>query len=304
MPKKDKNAVQTNATNNSAYEEERNQALAQAHAVAKHEERSPRCIQDIMAYPYFSLTKQKRTKTLHFVNQTGDIEIKVEGFESYGIANIHDADILLWLSAEIRRHYEHTGEVIYRVLFSPHKMLKQIGRGKGGAQIKRLPKALRRLSRTHVETTVRTEHQEDESGFNWLIGWRTSVNRKTGEPAKLWSATVHPWLVQGIIQDHNILTLNPDYYRLSSGLEKRLYQIARKHAGKQSFGFVIEMETLHAKVGSGDEFRHFAHEVRKIAQEKGCLLDYQVSVIPVEHGNPEKVWFRHESFAVRGLKKG
>jgi plasmid replication initiation protein len=292
---KGKKAVQTTAANNLAYEEERDQALAQAHMVAEHEERNPRCIQDIMAYPYFSLTKQKRTKALHFVNQTGDIEIKVEGIASYGIANIHDADILLWLSAEIRRHYERTGEVIYRVLFSPHKMLKQIGRGKGGAQIKRLPKALKRLSRTHIETTVRTEHQEKASDFSWLIGWHTSVNRQTGEPTKLWSATVHPWLVQGIIQDHNILTLNPDYYRLSSGLEKRLYQIARKHAGKQSFGFVISMETLHAKVGSGGVLKYFARDVRTIAHETGCLLEYRISVVP---DGEEKVWFRHESFEI------
>ena len=269
--------------------------------LADHQERNPRCVQDIMAYPYFALTKQKRTKALHFVNQTGDIEIRVEGFESYGIANIHDADILLWLATEIRRHYERTGEVIYRVLFSPHKMLKQIGRGKGGAQIKRLPRALKRLSTTHIETTIRTEHQEDARGFHWLSGWHTSVNRKTGEPTKLWSATVSGWLVQGIIQDHNILTLNPDYYSLTSGLEKRLYQIARKHAGKQSFGFVMSMETLHAKVGSGDELRHFAHEVRRIAKEHGHLLDYQLSVVPSE--DQEKVWFRHESFDVKGLKK-
>ncbi len=264
--------------------------------VAEHHERNPRCIQDIMAYPYFALSKRRRIKPMHFASAKGDIEIKIHGLPEFGIASIYDADILLWLATEVRRQYEKTGTINRTVFFNPRTMLKQIGKSKGGRQMDTLKSALLRLSTNFIRTTVRTEHQRKEGGFHWLDNWTTAEDRKTGEPNGLWSTTLNDWLVQGIVQDRNILTLNPAYFRMSSGLEKRLYQIARKHAGMQQFGMHITMESLHAKTGSGDTIKQFAWEVRNIAKEKGSLLDYAVSVD--QYGDTEKVWFRHQSFVL------
>ena len=262
--------------------------------VADHQERNPRCIQDIMAYPYFALSKRRRIKPMQFVSTKGDIEIKVQGLADYGIASIYDADILLWLAAEIRRHYEKTGEARRIVQFRPRVMLKQLGRSKGGKQMQNLLSALERLKTTYIRTSVRQEHQKKEGGFSWIDSWFTAEDRSTGTPP-LWSVTVSDWLFQGILQDHNILTLNPGYYRLAGGLEKRLYQIARKHAGMQQFGNFITMEALYSKAGSGDELKYFARQVREIA-DRGFLLDYAVSA--GHHGSTEKIWFRHQSFLI------
>lgn len=263
--------------------------------IADHRERNPRCIQDIMAYPYFSLAKRKRVAPLVFSSPANDIEITVHGLPDYGLASIYDADILLWLTAEIRRHYEKGGLIERKVHFNPRTMLNQIGKAKGGRQIDTLKNALIRLSTNFVHTTVRTEHQKQEGGFHWIDNWTTATDQDGEEPTGLWSATLNEWLVQGIVQDNNILTLNPAYYRLTSGLEKRLYQIARKHAGKQAHGTFITMVALHAKAGSGDTLKQFAYEVRCMAREKGCILDYNLKVS--YHDDVEKVWFRHESFA-------
>lgn len=281
------------ATNELETDEEREQALAKALMIAEHQERNPRCVQDIMAYPYFSLTKQKRTKPMRFANKEQNIRIEVHGLEIHGIANIHDADLLLWFSAEVRRHYEKTGRITHRIFYNPRKMLVEIGRGKGGMQIKRLQESLERLVSTYIHTTVRTEHQEKKGGFHWLDSWTSSEDNKTGEPKNFWSVSMSDWLIQGIIQDTNILTLNTDYYALTSGLEKRLYQIARKHAGKQNFGAVMTMDTLYKKTGSSEDTRKFAYKVRELAREKGSLLDYNISVVP-DKGS-EKVWFGHNS---------
>jgi len=288
-----KKAAQTDATNELEYEEERNQALAQAPMVAEHHKRNPRCIQDILAYPYFTLTKQKRTKPMRFFNEEQNVRIEIHGIEINGIANIHDADLLLWFSAEVRRHYEKTGQITHRIFYNPRKMLVEIGRGKGGMQINRLQESLERLVSTYVRTTVRTEHQKGKGGFHWLDYWKGSQDNKTGEPKNLWSVGMSEWLIQGIIQDTNILTLHPGYYSLTSGLEKRLYQIARKHAGKQNFGAMMTMETLYKKTGSSENTRKFAYKVRTIAREEGALLDYNISVIS-DKGS-EKVWFGHDS---------
>lgn len=261
--------------------------------IADHHKRNPRCIQDILAYPYFSLTKQKRTKPMHFLNKEQNIRIEIHGLAIHGIANIHDADLLLWFSAEIRRHYEKTGQITHRIFYNPRKMLTEIGRGKGGMQMERLQESLQRLVSTYVQTTVRIEHQTKKGGFHWLDYWTSSQNNQTGETRHLWSVGMSEWLIQGIIQDTNILTIHPGYYALTSGLEKRLYQIARKHAGKQSFGAIMNMDTLHEKTGSSEDARKFAYKVRTMAREKGSLLDYNISVFTDEVS--EKVWFGHES---------
>lgn len=250
--------------------------------IAEHSDRAPRAIQDIMAYPHFSLSKKPRFTPLKFERK--DITIRVTNTD-YGIATIYDADLLLWLCTEVRRAVEK-GHKSPEVQFSPYLMLKSMGRGWGGTQITRLLASMERLATTYVRTSIRTEHLKEQAGFNWLDSWHTiETPEKT-----LWSATLSHWMYQGVLQDKNILTLNPGYYRLTSGLEKRIYLIARKHAGKQAWGAHLLMETLYDKAGSGDELRYFARDIRNMAKA-GLLLDYEIKVSREKSG--EQVWLRH-----------
>src|SRR5450755_3725435 len=55
--------------------------------------------QDLMAYPFFSLAKSKRTVPIDF--RTRDIFVRVEGTHEHGIATIWDADVLIWAASQI-----------------------------------------------------------------------------------------------------------------------------------------------------------------------------------------------------------
>lgn len=53
------------------------------------------------------------------------------------------------------------------------------------------------------------------------------------------------WLYRAIL-GREVLTLNRDYFRLSGELERRLYELARKHCGHQS-RWTISLPVLHTQ---------------------------------------------------------
>ena len=72
-----------------------------------------------------------------------------------------------------------------------------------------------------------------------------------------------------------MLTLHPDYFRLGKPLERRVYELARKHCGRQS-AWTISVETLLKKSGSQSIITRFRQMVKHIA-EHDHLPDYRVS---------------------------
>jgi plasmid replication initiation protein len=62
-----------------------------------------------------------------------------------------------------------------------------------------------------------------------------------------------------------VLTIDPAYFRLTGGIERWLYRVARKHAGRQWHGWVFEFAHLHVKSGSLARISDFALDIRRIA---------------------------------------
>jgi plasmid replication initiation protein len=75
-----------------------------------------------------------------------------------------------------------------------------------------------------------------------------------------------------------VLTLNREYFRLGGGLERRLYELARKHCGQQA-KWMISMELLHKKSGSGDLLKRFRAAVKRLVLADG-LPDYRMFYAP------------------------
>jgi plasmid replication initiation protein len=71
------------------------------------------------------------------------------------------------------------------------------------------------------------------------------------------------------------LTLSSDYFRLRKGLERRLYELARKHCGLQA-KFTIGLETLLKKSGATCSIREFRRQIREIAADN-VLPDYSLT---------------------------
>lgn len=81
-----------------------------------------------------------------------------------------------------------------------------------------------------------------------------------------WWIELPSWLYRGIINHKLILSIDPDYFLLSSGIERWLYRTFRKHAGGQEMGWRFTMRQLYEKSGTTQRFSNFALEVRRAVQ--------------------------------------
>jgi plasmid replication initiation protein len=69
-----------------------------------------------------------------------------------------------------------------------------------------------------------------------------------------------------------LLTINREYFELTGGLERRLYEMSRKHCGLQK-QWEISLQKLHKKSGSTSSIREFRRMIREIVN-RDALPDY------------------------------
>ena len=97
------------------------------------------------------------------------------------------------------------------------------------------------------------------------------------------------------IRHNEVLTLHRDYFRLRKPLERRMYELARKHCGKQK-EWKISLDLLRKKCGSASTEKEFKRLIQNIVEqdtEHGHMPDYAVfldeqSVVFKNRGTMEK----------------
>jgi plasmid replication initiation protein len=90
---------------------------------------APLDAQDLMAYPFLSLAKSKRTVPIDF--RAGKIVIRVEPAPEHGMATIWDADILIRAAAQIVEARGGGLKTSRLLAATPYEILTYIGRGTG-----------------------------------------------------------------------------------------------------------------------------------------------------------------------------
>ncbi|MFX4813571.1 replication initiator protein A, partial [Acinetobacter baumannii] len=75
------------------------------------------------------------------------------------------------------------------------------------------------------------------------------------------------------VESAEVLPISRDYFRLRRPIDRRLYELARKHCGKQPM-WRVGVSLLQKKIGSQDD-RHFLEHLRDLANSND-LPDYQV----------------------------
>ncbi len=63
------------------------------------------------------------------------------------------------------------------------------------------------------------------------------------------------------IESMEVLSIHEDYFRLRRPLERRIYELARKHCGKQT-KWEIGLENLQNKIGRKAPLKRFRLNVR------------------------------------------
>ncbi len=226
-----------------------------------------------MEHPMFSLSKMPDLKIRVYEHNGNTVTITPS---AAGLATIWDKDILLFtISCLVEA--QNSGQPISRtVRLRARDLLVYCNRGTSGAEYDALVKAFERLVGTRIKTDITTGKKRHRQGFGLVESW-SIVERTTGNRMAAIELTLSEWLYNAIVATE-VLTLSRDYFRLRKGLERRLYELARKHCGLQA-KFSIGLETLLKKSGATCSVREFRRQIREIAADN-ALPDYSVTFEP------------------------
>lgn len=193
---------------------------------------------------------------------------------TYGCATIHDKDVWIYcishLVEAINRGREDVGRT---VRFTAYDFLVATNRPTAGVGYQRMAEALGRLKGTVIETNIVTDGQRERAGFGLVDSWRV-IERDHDDRMVAVEVTLPDWLWRSVKAKH-VLTLSRDYFRLRKPLDRRIYELARKHCGAQP-RWRVSLDTLHAKSGSTAPLRNFRGDLKKLA-ESNELPDYRVA---------------------------
>src|SRR5215831_7973955 len=237
---------------------------------------APRDAQDLMAYPFFSLSKSLRVPPIDF--RMGQVAIRVEATAEHGMATIWDADVLIWAGSQLVEARDKGLRTSRLMSATPYEILNFIRRGTSARDYHRLKAALDRLQSTTVATTLRQTSERRMHRFSWVNEWKERAD-PNGHPLGI-ELIIPDWLYAALLNDALVLTIDRAYFALTGGLERWLYRIVRKHAGRQPGGWCFEVSHLHLKSGSLSPLKRFAFELRDITRRQplpGFRLAMEVS---------------------------
>jgi len=95
---------------------------------------------------------------------------------------------------------------------------------------------MRRLQGTQIETNIVTGGAEQFDVFGIIERARIVRETRDGRMQEV-EITLSDWVFNAI-QHQEVLTLHRDYFRLRKPLERRMYELARKHCGRQSLSLI------------------------------------------------------------------
>ena len=184
----------------------------------------------------------------------------------HGIATIWDADVLIWAASQIVAAENNGFRTSRFFRFMPYQLLRAVGRATGNRDYLLLKAALARLQSTVIATTIRNGKHWRRRQFSWINEWEEMTTR--GGRVEGMEFVLPEWFYNSVIDRSLVLTIDPAYFRLTGGIERWLYRVARKHAGRQPEGWAFEISHLHQKSGSAARPSDFALDLRRIANRQ------------------------------------
>lgn len=214
-----------------------------------------------MEHPVFSLSTKPDMRPRRYERGGNWIEISPS---RHGLATVHDRDVLIYCISQCMGALNEGRKVARTMRFKAHDLLVATNRQTSGRGYELLRDALRRLQGTQIETNLRQGGKEYFKVFGLIDS--AEIVRETREGRMLdVEVTLSDWVFDAIENNH-VLTLNRRYFFLRKPLERRLYELARKHCGQQG-EWRIGLETLREKCGSGSSVKEFKRLVGKIIDD-------------------------------------
>jgi plasmid replication initiation protein len=221
-----------------------------------------------MEAPIFTLSTKPDLAVWHWESKDGDRSLTVTP-SVMGRATMFDKDVLIYVISQMTEalniHEREGGREDAKnrtVRFVVYDYLVTTNKPTGGQEYKRLEATLERLRGTSIKTDIKTGGTRVKEGFGLIDSWSIVEKSPDNERMIAIEVTLSKWLFNAV-QAHEVLTIHRNYFRLRKPLEKRLYELARKHCGSQS-SWTIGLELLREKCNAYSHIRAFRSQVLKI----------------------------------------
>jgi plasmid replication initiation protein len=215
-----------------------------------------------MEHPIFSLSTKPDKRERRYEHNGNFIEIKPS---SQGLATIHDRDILIYCISQIMAAIKDGRETTQTVRFKAIDLLTATNRMDNGTGYALLKNALERLRGTTISTNILTGGVETLKIFGLIESAEIMRQTREGRMQEI-EIKLSDWVFNAI-RANEVLTLHRNYFRLRKPLERRMYELARKHCGKQEM-WKISLELLRKKCGSSSSMKEFRRLVQIIVKEE------------------------------------
>lgn len=224
-----------------------------------------------MEHPLFTLSKNPDTQIRLYEHNGNTVKIVPSAM---GLATIFDKDILIYCISQLVEGLNRGREVSRTVRLTAYDLLIATNRDTGGRNYKLLEHAFQRLSGTRIFTNIQTAGRRVREGFGLIESYRIVEKSPKDSTMVAVEVTLSEWLFNAVCA-REVLTLSKDYFRLGKALERRIYELARKHCGNQAV-WKVRLELLHKKSGSSGTVREFRRKVKNLC-ETNHLPDYDLS---------------------------
>jgi plasmid replication initiation protein len=236
-----------------------------------------------MEMPVFSFSTKPDMAVWNWASSDGKRAVEVTP-SRLGRATMHDKDFIIFLISQVMADVNKGGVPQRRIqvrltdFFSAtgKTVNKRATRNTGSKDTYQLAEeALDRLKSTGIKVRTTNEAGGRRTDSISFIGDWSIVERSKGDGrATIIEVAVSDWM-QRIVEEKTVLTISPDYFKLRKPLEKKLYEIARKHVGEKAKWKIGEIE-LKEKTGSRASMKEFRRMVRDICNADN-IPDYRMT---------------------------
>lgn len=228
-----------------------------------------------MTLPIFAISQKAQKDTYYdWVRHDGKVRMRIEA--NKGRPTQHDKDLLIFVVSALMAEYNASGVVPDVLEMQTRHYLLGTERKDGGTQYSQFEQTLDRIENLKVTTIEDLPDGTSDIARKFMFFGESEVKVRT-ETGKVLAVKIpiSSWL-KDQITSKNVLTMTKDYFRLTGSLERRMYEICRKHCGKQGM-WRVSLKVLHNLTGSGATLKRFKQSLLAII-ESDVIPEYRLSL--------------------------
>jgi plasmid replication initiation protein len=233
---------------------------------------APRSDMASMEHPIYSLSTKPETRVLKYTHGENSLEIIPSAI---GLPTVFDKDLLIYCISRLVAMKNDGREIGPCIRLTTHDLLVQTNRPTNDLGYERIDPALTRLKGVQIKTNIMTGGKMVTRGFGLIDDYEYNRKGMFAKRLEFLEMTLSKWVFQAI-EACDVLPISRNYFRLRRPLDRRIYELARKHCGQQNH-WRISFDVLQKKAGSNSPAKKFSWYLRHLV-ETNHLPDYTMTL--------------------------